>query len=120
MTEKILSPIVEQHILDGIIDCTTSWSYHRSGPSPEPATAKEQAEIMREYARAFKDANPGQSAEVVAAGRGWYNIRIDGYRRGKSRRLRDIAAMALRLVERVHGDEFILYSPTRSGRNEYA
>ena len=112
MSDRILSDIVERHVREGIIDCTASWSYHRSGPSPESATDEEKAEIMREYERAYEDANPGKSAEVAACSSGWYAVRVDGCLRGKNRRLREIAAMTLRLVERVHGnpDEMILYS----------
>ena len=111
MTDKILSDSVEHLVREGIIDCTGSWSYHRSGPSPESATGEEKTEIMREYARAYKEANPGKSAEVAACSRGWYMVRVDGCLRGKNRRLREIAAMTLRLVERVHGnpDALILY-----------
>lgn len=64
----------------------------------------EKRQIMDEYALAYEQANSGSRATILAASPGWYKIvRPDGYPSRRNHRLREIAQMTLRLVERAHG-----------------
>ena len=100
--ELRISRTTRDLISAGRITGCVSLSLHESG-SMRTVTDTDKLAICAEYAVAYEGANPRTRAEVRDHGRGWYSIETNEGGSRQKHRIRKIAEMTLRLVERTYG-----------------
>lgn len=100
--ELRISRTTRDLISAGKITGCVALSLHESG-SMRTVDEHDKRAIMAEYSVAYEGANPGKRAEIRDHGRGWYSIETNEGSGRQKHRIRKLAEMVLRLVERTHG-----------------